>query len=101
MSFDKPSSQEEEYFLKQEAERRRKHAEEQRSKMEQQERERLRELHHMKCPKCGMDLQEVTFGEVRVDKCFSCEGIWLDHGELDRLTRKEGLLGRLTHVFRS
>jgi hypothetical protein len=99
--FDKPSSKEEEYFARQEAERKRKVAEERRGKLEQEERERLKTLHYMKCPKCGMDLQEIAFGEVKVDKCFSCEGLWLDHGELERINKKEGLLGRLSKVFHS
>jgi hypothetical protein len=45
-----------------------------------EERERDRALHLMKCPKCGMQLEEIAFGDVRVNKCFSCEGLWLDRG---------------------
>ena len=97
--FDKPSSHEEEYFAREEAERRRKAAKERQALVEAEERERLKELHYMKCPKCGMDLHEITLYEVKVDKCFSCEGVWLDHGELERMNRKEGLLGRLTKAF--
>jgi hypothetical protein len=97
--FDKPSSNEEEYFARQETERKRKLADDQRARIEQEERERRRALHHMKCPKCGMDLQEINAGDVHVDKCFSCEGIWLDAGELERLSKKEGFFGKLTKVF--
>jgi Zn-finger nucleic acid-binding protein len=43
----------------------------------------------------------MAFGDVRVDKCFSCEGIWLDKGELEILQTKEtDFLGRLLSVFR-
>ena len=98
---EKPSSNEEEYFARQEAERRRLVAEQRQAAILVEERERQRELHFMKCPKCGMQLEEITFGDVRVDKCFHCEGMWLDKGELEMLHTKEpGFLGRLLHVFR-
>jgi uncharacterized protein len=96
----KPSVNEEEYFARQEAERRRKVAEERQEKLLAEERERARTLHYMKCPKCGMQLEEIAFGDVRVDKCFSCEGIWLDKGELEGIRQKEGnFMGRLLNVF--
>jgi Zn-finger nucleic acid-binding protein len=56
----------------------------------------------MKCPKCGMQLEEIAFGDVHVDKCFNCEGLWLDKGELDTIQKKEaGFVGRLLNVFRT
>ena len=27
-------------------------------------------------PKCGMQLEEIAFGDVRIDKCFACEGLY-------------------------
>jgi uncharacterized protein len=97
----KPSVNEEEYFARQEAERRRRVAEELQAQSIAEERESARALHFMKCPKCGMQLEEMAFGDVRVDKCFSCEGIWLDKGELEILQTKEtDFLGRLLSVFR-
>ena len=92
--------QEEEYFARQEVEIRRKLAEERQAKVLAEERERERALHLMKCPKCGMQLEEIAFGDVRVDKCFSCDGLWLDKGELD-LIQEEGVgfMGRLLSVF--
>ena len=44
----------------------------------------------MKCPKCGAMLTPLTVEDITVDKCQSCDGIWLDHGELETL-RKTGL----------
>ena len=97
----KPSANEEEYFARQEAERKRKVAEERQAAMIAEERESARALHFMKCPKCGMQLEEMAFGDVRVDKCFSCEGLWLDKGELEVIRQKEGgFMGRLLSVFR-
>ena len=44
----------------------------------------------MKCPKCGAMLTPLPVGGITVDKCQSCDGIWVDHGELEKL-RKTGL----------
>jgi Zn-finger nucleic acid-binding protein len=47
-----------------------------------------------------MQLEEIAFGDVRVDKCFSCDGLWLDKGELDLIREKDGgFMGRLLSVF--
>ena len=97
----KPSSNEEEYFARQEFDRKRKMADERQATLMTEERERARSLHFMKCPKCGMQLEEIAFDDVRVDKCFSCEGIWLDRGELEVIREKEGgFVATLLNVFR-
>lgn len=97
----KPSDAEEEYFARQEALKRKKLAEERQAKIQQEERESERVLHYMKCPKCGMQLEEIAFGEIHVDKCFNCGGLWLDNGEMERIQTKEpGFMGRLLGVFR-
>ena len=46
------------------------------------ERDNLKQLHQMRCPKCGMELKEIEVRGVQVDRCFSCNGTWLDAGEL-------------------
>ena len=91
---------EEEYFAHQETERGRKLANQRQAKLLAEERERESALHFMKCPKCGMQLEEIAFGDVRIDKCFSCQGLWLDKGELELIRQKESsFLGRLLSVF--
>ena len=91
---------EHEYFARLEVERGRKSAEVRLANLLAEERELARELHLMKCPKCGMQLEEIGFGDVLVDKCFSCDGLWLDKGELDRIREKDaGFLGGLLRVF--
>ena len=35
------------------------------------------------CPACEGQLSEVTLGSVHVDYCDSCQGIFLDRGELE------------------
>lgn len=97
----KPSDSEEEYFARQEFERRRKLAQERQAELAKEERERAQTLHFMKCPKCGMQLEEIEFHSVRIDKCFQCEGMWLDKGELETIQTKDaGFVSRLTHFFR-
>lgn len=39
----------------------------------------------MQCVKCDGELRRVTIGEVEVDKCNRCSGIWFDIGELDKI----------------
>ena len=85
MNPKKPTESEEEYFARQEFERRKAHAEHIQKELEEKERNRLKELHHMKCPKCGMQLIEIDFKGIKIDKCSACEGVWLDHGELDQI----------------
>ncbi len=96
----KPSDAEQEYFARQQAERKRKMAEEARVQLAAEERERARALHHMKCPKCGMGLEEIEFAGVKVDKCFACEGMWFDKGEVEAIGSKDaGFVKRLLGVF--
>ncbi len=85
----RPSEQEEEYFAKVEIERRRKLEEERTKAVAAAERQRLKELHYMRCPKCGMELHEVEYRGVKIDKCFQCEGLWLDAGEMETLSKLE------------
>ena len=39
----------------------------------------------MDCPKCGSGLKTEKYKGMEVDKCVSCEGMWLDYPELDQL----------------
>jgi Zn finger protein HypA/HybF involved in hydrogenase expression len=97
----KPTESEEEYFARQEFERRKSLEAERQAALAREERERLRELHHMKCPKCGMNLVEVDYRQVKVDKCSACEGVWLDAGELEAVSALEkSALDSLFSVFR-
>ena len=41
----------------------------------------------IKCPRCGSDMAEVVLERVKIDRCTSCSGIFLDKGELEILTR--------------
>ncbi len=39
----------------------------------------------MDCPKCGSNLKVTKHKGIEVDRCVSCEGMWLDYPELDQL----------------
>ena len=92
---------EQEYFLKKEKELlEKKRAELDKARAEQSTRHR-KDTHWMKCPKCGADLQEVDCKGVMVDRCDECNGLWLDHGELELLTGADSrLAGLLKAAFR-
>ena len=97
----KPSASESEYFARQEAQRSREVAAQRQAQLLDEEREREKALHFMKCPKCGMQLEEIAVGIVHVDKCSGCEGIWLDKGELEVIQKGEGgFMEQLLSMFR-
>jgi uncharacterized protein with PIN domain len=51
----------------------------------------------MQCPRCDGSLKESKVEEVLIDSCEKCSGVWLDSGELEKLTKSEsgGWLSRL------
>jgi hypothetical protein len=97
----KPSEREEEYFARMEYERKKKLEDEKHRKLANEEKKRLKELHFMKCPKCGMELIEINYKGVTVDKCSQCQGIWLDAGELEAVSKLEKFsLNKLFDMFK-
>jgi hypothetical protein len=98
----KPSTTEEEYFVREDAEKKRKLALLAKKETEAAEQKRLKELHFMKCPKCGLDLQEVKYQGIDVDVCFACGGVFLDRGELEQITthEKSGVMKAILNWFK-
>ena len=47
----------------------------------------------MKCPKCHTEMVTKNYEGIEVDRCPSCEGIFLDPGELEHIDSKN--LGQL------
>jgi hypothetical protein len=89
---EKPSRNEDEYFLKLDQELLRA----QRERREAERSEMMRKQHYMKCPKCGHDLVERDMGGIKIDQCTNCRGIFLDAGEIELLRRADrGGLGNL------
>ena len=68
--------------------------------MAEEEKKRLKELHYLHCPKCGNSLEETVMDEVTVDICPACHGVWLDDGELTKITEtKSGVLNSLRRLL--
>lgn len=92
---------EDEYFARQDIERRRKLALAHKKELEQAERERLKELHWFRCAKCGLEMETIVFRGVEVERCFTCGGTYLDAGELEKLAGEESTaLKTLVGLFR-
>lgn len=97
----KPSELEQVYIARMEFEKLQRIKAEKQQKFAEEEKKRLRELHHMRCPKCGMELVEIEYQHILIDKCTECEGIWLDAGELGSVSElKKSGLDRLFSVFK-
>lgn len=98
--IDKPSKAEDEYFTKLELERKKQWEKERQAKMGTEEKEKLKELHYMKCPKCGMDLHTIDYKNLKLDRCVSCNGTWFDAGEMETLLASEqSFLGKVKGIF--
>lgn len=53
----------------------------------------------MQCPRCDGKLHELTYEEVKIDRCDKCQGIWLDSGELERIVGEESTTNRWLRIF--
>lgn len=95
----KPSQAEEEYFAREEAEKKRKLALTQVKQLAAAEREQLKQLHFMHCPKCGMKMQEIALAGVIVERCFHCHGIFLDEKDVEKLSGLQGYWARMLRFF--
>ena len=82
---DKPSKNEDEYFVLRDAEL----LKQQRAAAEAAARETERRMHYMKCPKDGYDLVTNEYHGVQIETCPHCGGMWLDAGEWDAIAHEE------------
>jgi hypothetical protein len=96
-----PSDREDEFFLKLDAQKLSKMRTNLDQKRDQETKQKRKETHWMKCPKCGADLHEVNYQNVMIDTCTECKGIWLDHGELEILASGEAHFSKkfLSKIF--
>ena len=81
----KPSQKEEEYFIEQEVKRLKALHEEHLRKSNEEQRQKMKELHYLHCAKCGQKMEPTTLGNVEIDVCPDCAGIYLDAGELQKI----------------
>ncbi len=98
----KPSQPEDEYFTLEEAEKKRRIALQVKKQMAAEDAKRLKELHYMHCPKCGMQMQEIRLRGMDVDVCFACGGIFLDKGEIDVIAhpQQKGIMAAILNMFK-
>jgi uncharacterized protein len=83
---DRRKGLEEEYFHRKNQEA----IEKLREKMKVSEEAKAAGISSMRCPRCDGNLAESKFEEVLIDTCDKCGGVWLDSGELEQVTRREG-----------
>mgnify|MGYP000181471541 CR=1 FL=1 len=96
-----PNETDAEYQARLIMEKQREEAQRRHAQLPQSDRDRLKKLHWMRCAKCGEELTEVQFRDVKVDKCFACGGVYLDDGELEQLTGKPGWFESMLRFFRN
>ncbi|EDM27193.1 hypothetical protein LNTAR_16027 [Lentisphaera araneosa HTCC2155] len=72
-------SNEDAYIQKKEAERR----SERDQQRAAQQHEHEKEIHWMRCPKCGSQMEEQEMETVKIDICNSCGGMYFDKGEFE------------------
>ncbi|MEE8556471.1 MAG: zf-TFIIB domain-containing protein [Myxococcota bacterium] len=83
MSVRKPSSGEEEFFAREEAKRKELEA----IRRGQAKAESERAVRRGTCPGgCEPKLIEEAFRDILIDRCPSCGGVWLDPGELEKIS---------------
>ncbi|MFY9553975.1 MAG: zf-TFIIB domain-containing protein [Blastocatellia bacterium] len=85
---------EEEYFRRKEQEL----IEKLRARRAEEEKAEASIIH---CPRCEGTLVELSFEDVQIDRCNKCNGVWLDAGELEQLTKKDESQGWLNRMWRN
>ena len=94
---EREKSLEEEYFRRKEQEL----IERLRAKRAEEEKLEAAQKSAINCPKCDGTLLELTHEGVQIDRCNKCNGVWLDAGELERLTSQEEQHGWLSRMWGS
>ena len=100
---DKTTNAEEEYFAREDAEKLHRLHQEKLKDLGETEREELKKLHWMHCPKCGYELEPIKWRGVQIEKCMHCGVVVLDDGELETLAGQEedeSFLNGLFHLFK-
>jgi len=69
-----------------------------RQREEEQARQAQENAEQPKCPKCITDLREEGIAGVTIDRCVSCDGIFLDRGELEEIVLRSTVERR--NIFR-
>ena len=98
----KPNTAEDQHVWKQELNRQSEKLQLEQQADAEMEQRRLKELHWMRCPKCGQELVTENHGPVEIDLCPSCRGLWLDANELETILKNEsGFLDSWLKILRA
>ncbi len=101
MSTEKPSRPEDEFIHREETQEIIKTQAQKAKELAAQKRAHEKELHYMKCPKCGGDLVTELSHALEIDRCVDCSGVWLDDGELQKLVGEDPkMLQDIVDLFR-
>jgi len=60
-----------------------------REETEKKERERLRQAHWMRCPKCGNEMRTEQLEGIEIERCSVCAGMFFEHNELQTLLMRK------------
>jgi ribosomal protein L37AE/L43A len=97
----KPSEQEEEYFARQEFERRKQALVTRAQSASEEAKKQEAAVAQYRCPKCGAELVMVSYQGIDIDKCSQCQGVWLDCGELEQVLESEqDFLSAVKRIFK-
>src|SRR5213080_879654 len=58
---------------------------------EMEREEIIRQLTRSRCPHCGVRLGQRSVHGVSIDECPSCQGLWLDKGEVQAVSQSRGV----------
>ena len=98
----KPNTVEDQHVWKQELNRRSEKLQLEQQAAAEMEQRRLKELHWMRCSKCGQELGTENHGSVEIDLCPNCRGLWLDANELETILKNEsGFLDSWLKILRA
>ena len=92
-------NEEERYFHEKEAAQLKQMREKLDATRKQRASEQSKQIHWMKCPKCGGEMREIELEGIMVDKCVGCEGLFFDRGELELMLTNKKALGPLRKMF--
>ena len=53
----------------------------------------------MNCPICNIPMLITQHQEVEIDYCPQCHGVWLDRGELDKITKNSAPSETKWHAY--
>jgi hypothetical protein len=92
MAGTKHLTPEEEFFAQESLVKTKKLHTEKHNKLAAEEKEKLKKLHWMRCPKDGSELHEILFRGITIDRCFTCNGVFLAAKEFEKIAGKESSL---------